>query len=59
MPQNFYTHYYDTEDLNKILDYQKGSIKEIYKSWNELKKFKRCLNRLLAYYSIRKLSKQK
>lgn len=59
LPQNFYTHYYDTTKLNDILDYQTGSINDVYKEYEKLKKFKRCLNRLLAYNIIRKLSKDK
>ena len=60
IPQNFYSHYYeDSNKLNEILDFQKGSINDVYKSYDRLKKFLRCFNRLLAYYSIRKLSKGK
>lgn len=58
IPQNFYTHYYeDSEVLNNIIDFQKGSIKDIYKNYKHLKKFKRCLHRFFAYYFLRKLSK--
>lgn len=56
--QNFYTHYYeDSNILNDILDFQKGSIRDIYNNYNNLKKFRRCLNRFFAYYTLKKLSK--
>ena len=56
--QNFYTHYYkDSNKLNDILKFQEGSIEEVYKHYKDLKKFKRCLNRLCAYWFIKKLSK--
>ena len=58
VPQNFYGHFYEDDSLNKILDYQKGSINDVYKNFNKKKKFKRCLNRFLAYISIIKLNKK-
>ena len=58
IPQNFYTHIYeDSNELNEILDFQKGSISDVYNNFLKLKKFKRCLNRLFAYITINKLSK--
>lgn len=59
VPQNFYGHYYEDNELNDILDYQKGTINDIYKTFSKQKKFSRCLNRLGAFLEIRKLSKSK
>ncbi len=58
IPQNFYGHIYDDgDDLNQILDFQKGSIDDFLKSFNVPKKFLRSINRLIAYIYIRKFSK--
>ncbi len=58
IPQNFYGHIYpDSHELNGILDFQKGSISEYLNSFTVSKKFLRSINRLIAYFYIRKLSK--
>lgn len=58
IPLNFYGHYYEENSkLNAILSYQKGSIKEIYESYEKNKKFTRCFHRLIGKFIIKKLSK--
>lgn len=58
IPQNFYGHIYpDNQELNDILDFQKGSIAEYLNSFTVSKKFLRSINRFIAYFYIRKLSK--
>ncbi len=58
IPQNFYGHcYQDSQVLNDILDFQKGSIEEFLNGFKKQKRFIRALNRLYAYVFLRKLMK--
>ena len=58
IPQNFYGHYYENVDkIEQILQYQKGSIKDVYQIYENNKKFRRCLNRFLGRIAIKILYK--
>ena len=60
IPQNFYGHYYENVDkIEQILQYQKGSIKDVYQIYENNKKFRRCLNRFLGRIAIKILYKWK
>lgn len=57
LKKNFYGHYYeDDKQLNDILDYQSGSISDVYENISKVKKNKRFINRFFAIFILHKLS---